>query len=174
MISPAGVTIRDARPGDLAAIAGVFIACWRTSYAGWLPDQLTEMYDQEGAETLWRRVLEEPRAGSSTFVAVDADRAILGVVRAGRDPDEPSVGHIYSLYVDPAVQGRGVGSRLLLVANEWLRAEGLEEATLWVFAANGSALRFYARLGWEADGGERIEPEYGQPEVRLRRSRPGG
>jgi len=174
VISPARVTIRDAGPGDLAAIAGVFIACWRTSYPGLLPDPVIELYDRDGAEMLWRGALEGPRPGTQTFVAVDTDRAILGVVRAGRDPDEPSVGHIYSLYVDPAIQGRGLGSRLLLVADEWFRAEGLDEATLWVFAANGPALRFYARMGWEADGGERIEPEYGQPEVRLRRSLPGG
>ena len=87
----------------------------------------------------------------------------------GSDPDEPAAGHVACLYVDPAAQGQGIGARLLEEAHRWFRAEGRAEATLWVFAANAPARRFYARRGWHPDGGERVEPAFGEPEVRLRR-----
>ena len=44
----------------------------------------------------------------------------------------------------------------------------MTQATLWVFEANATARAFYLRHGWEPDGGTRVEPEFGEPEVRLR------
>jgi ribosomal protein S18 acetylase RimI-like enzyme len=77
-------------------------------------------------------------------------------------------GHVFSLYVDPDAQGTGVGGRLLAEAERWFGSEGLAEATLWVFEANARARAFYARHGWQPDGGMRVEPEFGEPEIRLR------
>ncbi|MFD0822190.1 GNAT family N-acetyltransferase, partial [Micromonospora zhanjiangensis] len=59
--------------------------------------------------------------------------------------------------------------RLLGAAVDRLRAAGHDAATLWVFAANASARAFYARHGFTPDGTTRIEPEYAEPELRLRR-----
>lgn len=49
-------------------------------------------------------------------------------------------------------------------------AAGGGTATLWVFEANAAARTLYARNGWLPDGGTRVEPEFGEPEVRLRRA----
>jgi ribosomal protein S18 acetylase RimI-like enzyme len=91
------------------------------------------------------------------------------VVRFGADPDS-NTGHVFSLYVHPDSQGLGLGRSLLDAAVESLRSEPYEEATLWVFADNAAAQGFYERLGWRSDGGRRVEPAYGLPEIRLRRS----
>lgn len=172
--SEAAVVIREARPDDLAAVAGIFLACWRNSYASFLPTAVVRIYDEPGARDLWRPTLHDPPAEAVVLVAEQAERGVLGVVRLGRDPDESTAGHVYSLYVHPDAQGLGVGTRLLAAAEERFRRDGVDEATLWVFAANRAALGFYARCGWQPDGGERVEPEYGEPELRLRRSlRPG-
>lgn len=169
----AAVTVRAAGPDDLAAVAAVFLACWRTSYAGFLPADVIDTYDDDSARALWRPTLTSPPADAVVLVAEQEGRDLLGVIRIGRDPDEPGAGHVYSLYVRPDAQGLGVGTRLLAAADEWLRRDGVHEATLWVFAANAAALAFYSRLGWQPDGGERVEPEYGEPELRLRRILPG-
>lgn len=163
------VTIRAARPEDLAAVADVFLACWRESYADFLPAHVIGLYDEVGARAIWRPSLVGPAADISVLVAEGADGSVVGVVRIGRDPGEPGAGHVYSLYVDPEAQGRGVGARLLAAADDRFGFDGLREVTLWVFAANVAARRFYAREGWRPDGGERVEPAYGEPELRLRR-----
>lgn len=59
---------------------------------------------------------------------------------------------------------------MLAAADAHFRAAGLDEATLWVFEANAAARRFYARLGWQPDGTVRVEPQYGEVELRLVRS----
>lgn len=166
----AAVIVRRARPDDLAAVAAVFLACWRTSYAGVLPDDVIAMYDDPSARELWRRTLSDPSADAVVFVAEQTGRGVLGVIRIGTDPDEPTAGHVYSLYVHPDTQGLGVGARLLATADARFRGDGVDEATLWVFAANAAARGFYSRLGWQPDGAERVEPQYGQLELRLRRA----
>jgi GNAT superfamily N-acetyltransferase len=161
------ITLRDARPSDLDAVAALFLRCWR-GYADVLPERVIGVFDERSAHELWRRALEAPRRGSRGAVAIDGER-VVGVIRMGRDPDEPEVGHVFSVYVDPETQGGGIGGRLLAEAARWFATQDLVEATLWVFEANTRARSFYARHGWQPDGGTRIEPEFGEPEVRLRR-----
>ncbi len=168
-----GVTVlREARPDDLGAVAALFLRCWRGSYADVLPPRAIAVFDEASARELWRPALRAPRPGTRGVVAVSDPDRVVGVVRMGRDPDEQGVGHVFSLYVDPAAQGGGVGRLLLDDAVSWLRDQGLAEATLWVFEANARARAFYALHGWLPDGGSRVEPEFGEPEVRLRRSLP--
>ena len=69
------------------------------------------------------------------------------------------------LYVDPAWQGRGVGSALLARAQA-ARPGGLQ---LWVFEPNVGAQRLYARAGFaeveRTDGRGNIE---GVPDLKMR------
>ena len=166
-MSATSFELRDARPTDVDAVASLFLACWRVSYAQVLPKAVIAVFDEESARSLWRRALEVPRAGSVSIVA-ESTRGVLGIIRTGSDPDEPSAGHVFSLYVDPAAQGLGVGGRLLDEATRRLRLDERTQATLWVFEANSAARAFYGHHGWEPDGGTRVEPEYGEPELRLR------
>ncbi len=158
--------LREAMPTDLDAVAALFLRCWR-GYADLLPEQVIAAFDETGALELWHEAIEAPRPGTRGIVAVQG-QSVVGVIRIGRDPDEPTVGHVFSLYVDPDSQGGGVGGRLLAEADRWFGNQSLAQATLWVFEANARARAFYARHGWQPDGGTRVEPEFGEPEVRLR------
>jgi ribosomal protein S18 acetylase RimI-like enzyme len=169
-MSDMSIQLRDAGPADLDAVATLFLDCWRVSYAGVLPEPVIAVFDEHSARALWRRALETPPAGSVGIVAESTTRGVLGIVRMGTDPDEPSAGHVFSLYVDPAAQGLGVGGRLLDEATRRLRVGGKTQATLWVFEANVQARAFYRHRGWQPDGGERVEPDFGEPELRLRRA----
>lgn len=163
------ITLREATPDDLDPVAALFLRCWRESYATVLPAHVIDVFDEAGALRLWRRALVTPPAGTRGVVALDDDR-VVGVIRMGRDPDQPAIGHVFSLYVHPSAQGAGVGRRLIGEAHAWFAAQGLAEATLWVFEANTPARTFYALHGWLPDGGTRVEAEFGEPELRLRRS----
>jgi len=76
---------------------------------------------------------------------------------------------VFSLYVDPDAQGGGVGRRLL-GKRMLVRGPGARGGDAWVFEANAPARTFYALHGWLPDGATRVEPDFGEPEVRLRRS----
>ncbi len=80
-------------------------------------------------------------------------------------------GTVRALYVDPVAQGAGLGTLLLDGAVERLVEAGHDEATLWVFAANGLGRAFYEARGWELDpAGAGQEGEgWLAPAVRYRR-----
>ncbi|RNE64127.1 GNAT family N-acetyltransferase [Cryobacterium tepidiphilum] len=168
------VAIRPATDSDRDAIVRVFLACWRESYAAVLPAPLVDGMDEHRATTLWDRVLSESQPGE-VLVAEDGAAAtgpaaageLLGVTRFAAPADGEGI--VHSLYVAPAAQGRGVGSRLLGAAARALADAGCTRATLWVFRANEPSIGFYRRQGWLPDGRERVQPEFGEPELRLAR-----
>lgn len=154
--------IRAARAGDLDAVVEVFLGCWTTSYPPLLPAATVTAMDRATAIALWRPALA---AAASTVLVAEAG-AVQGVARC---TVEASQERVDSLYVHPDVQGGGVGGLLLTACTDVLRSRGARRAALWVFAANRPALAFYARRGWRPTGRERVEPEYGAPELQLER-----
>jgi ribosomal protein S18 acetylase RimI-like enzyme len=94
----------------------------------------------------WADRLAAP-APHRVFVAL-RDARLVGVVAAGPDPDDGTVGHLSRLYVTPSSWGRGIGRALHDRALAHLRAQTFREATLWVLEANHRARAWYERLGW--------------------------
>lgn len=157
------IVLREAAPDDLAQVVEVFLACWRGSYAAVLPGSLVIAMTDERATAIWRRALAADNG--VTVAAADGER-LLGLTRYDASGDE---GAVHSLYVSPAAQGLGLGTRLLDHAVAHFAARGLGTATLWVFAGNTPSIAFYRSRGWLPDGGTRVEPEFGEPELRLRK-----
>lgn len=60
-------------------------------------------------------------------------------------------GEIYVLGVDPAAQGRGVGSMLTSVAMDHFARIGLDRLVLYVEGDNTAAIRTYRRAGFDRD-----------------------
>ena len=170
------VELRAATRDDRDAIVAVFLACWRQSYAGILPEAAITAMTDERAAALWSRVLAAP---AGTVLVAERAGTVLGVTRFARATgglagdadagDRVGEGVVHSLYVSPDAQGLGVGSRLLDAAFESLRADGARSVALWVFAANAPSIAFYEARGWRPDGQTRTQDEFGEPELRLRR-----
>lgn len=161
----ASVTVRRADPADLDEIVGVFLGCWRETYAAVLPERLVAVMTDESAREMWARVARESAPGDLLVAIGEPDERILGVART--TPVVDATGHLASLYVLPQAQGMGVGRRLVDMAVAHLGAAGARSATLWVFTGNAPSLAFYRHLGWEPDGEERTQAEFGEPELRL-------
>jgi ribosomal protein S18 acetylase RimI-like enzyme len=56
---------------------------------------------------------------------------------------------IENIAVDPAVQGQGLGRRLIAFAEQYARERGLREARLYTNEVMVENLAFYRRLGFE-------------------------
>lgn len=149
--------VREAETGDAAAIAGVHVRSFLSTY-GHLP--ITRHATEGGFGQrikVWVDRLDQP--GVRTLVAIEQGE-VVGFVHVGPSPDQrsdPTVGHIHSIHVEPELTGMGIGGRLLGAARNALIEDGYCAATLWAVADNKRALRFYARLGWRPDGGRRRE-----------------
>lgn len=100
----------------------------------------------------WQYWLGPDREQGRQPYTVEADGRIVGVVLAGPDPDDPTLGHLARLYVDPDRWGAGIGTALHDVAIADLVARRFPTATLWVLEDNLRARRWYERLGWTQTG----------------------
>ena len=58
-------------------------------------------------------------------------------------------GWVYYLAVAESHRGTGLGRRLMLAAEDWLRDRGVVKLQLMVRSANAGVLDFYDRLGYE-------------------------
>ena len=104
---------------------------------------------------------------------VAEEEELRGFITLGssRDADAPAeTGEVRALFVSPVAWRSGIGSALVSRALEELPSMGHREGTLWSFAANEPANRFYERHGFRRDGAEKREEVWADLlEVRYRR-----
>ncbi|WP_419992424.1 N-acetyltransferase family protein [Streptomyces boninensis] len=157
-MTPAEPTIRPATAADRAEILALAprltegAAAWRDSAAQLAAAErwLTGSLDAAGSE------------GTAVFVAAD-ESGVLGVVSVCEQKHFTGATDAYvgELAVAREAEGRGIGRRLMVAAEEWADSRGLGRIRLITGAANAPARGFYAALGFVEE------------EVTLSR-RPGG
>ncbi len=70
-------------------------------------------------------------------------------------PDDPGLGEIYVLAVDPALAGEGLGAALLAAGCRHLAGAGCDAVMLYVDASNEAALHLYRSFGFAVDHHDR-------------------
>jgi ribosomal protein S18 acetylase RimI-like enzyme len=152
------VAVREATVEDARAIAEVHVEGWRWGYRGLLPDGTLDALSVDERERQWVASFTQGwREGDACFLAEDDRGRALGFCACGPAADEPvapphGAGEVYSVYLRAAAKDRGVGWRLMDVAESAMRAHGFDRAVLWVLEANARARSFYERRGWGWDG----------------------
>ena len=81
--------------------------------------------------------------------APGVEAGVVGFAGVALYPDEA---HVMTIAVDPAVQGQGIGARLVAGMLDEVARAGLTAATLEVRAGNVAARRLYRRAGFEDAG----------------------
>lgn len=131
-MSSDNITYREAVGDDMPAISRVRFAVRENILT---PEQLRA-----------RGITEESVAASflttaKGWVAI-CEGYIVGFSIADREEAT-----LFALFVQPEFEGKGIGSRLLDLAVDWLRAQGITRAWLTT-GPNTKAAGFYARRGW--------------------------
>jgi 8-oxo-dGTP pyrophosphatase MutT (NUDIX family)/GNAT superfamily N-acetyltransferase len=139
--------LRTATSSDSDAISEVYLRSFTYAYR----NGLVRMAHTEDDVRAW--IVTELCPSSDVTVAISAGM-VVGYVAT-------KPGWIEHLYVDPAWIGRGVGSKLLVRAqNE--NPQGLQ---LWTFQENLRAQSFYQRHGFTATAATNGDNEERQPDV---------
>lgn len=151
-------TIDTPRLEDAAGCARIHVESWRDAYGDLLEDHVRWF----GKAALERRTAQwtamltpgDPQYGRSTIAVGRApDGQVVGFATGGetRDEDAPRPLELFALYTDSAWHGTGLGRALVEAVI------GDEPASVWVAAENPRARRFYEKLGFKADGAEKVE-----------------
>ncbi len=147
------VGLRPARPGDAPAIARVHVETWRAAYAGIVPDAYLVAMTVSKQALQWNNTIRSAVAPEAVLVAESSDLPggrIVGFGSCGRARKRPGAGEVFTLYVAPDWQGRGIGRRLLHGLLAKLKTGGLNKALVWVLSDNP------ARFFYEAMGARRV------------------
>jgi ribosomal protein S18 acetylase RimI-like enzyme len=124
--------VRQAEPGDEAAVAGLHVRSWQVGYRGLLPNEFLDGLRPEDRAARYT-FADQSSGRPETMLAVEQG-VICGftTVGASRDTDQQGRGEVYAIYVDPASWGRGIGRILMAEAQKRLALQGFREGFLWV------------------------------------------
>ena len=146
------VKIRDARMADADGMAGLYVESWRTAYPGMVPDKVLVRMSKRDQAMQWAHAIAARPSTDAILVAELGRNGTIGFGSCGparRTILEPA-GEIYTLYVRPGFQDRGLGRELLHRLFDRSIDNGLNSAVVWVLSANP------ARYFYEAMGGRRV------------------
>jgi GNAT superfamily N-acetyltransferase len=141
--------IRALTAADVDAVAAVHVRGTRAANAGIMP--AAHLASLDPAVFAARRRADLGGSGRQTVVAIRDDR-IVGFAGFGADREDPGLGELYAIYVDPDAWGTDAGWRLFEAARHGLTGLGFAVMRLWVLAANRRARSFYERAGMTTDG----------------------
>jgi L-amino acid N-acyltransferase YncA len=139
------VTIRDAGPGDAAAICRI--------YNQGIQDRVATLETEERAPEE-RRVWLEARGPRHPVLVVEVDGEVAAWGSLNSFNPRRAYDHVadFSLYVDRAWRGRGVGRRLLDALIARARALGYHKLVLSAFPWNEAGMTVYRRAGFREVG----------------------
>ena len=146
------MSIRQAVPADLARIAEMEVFNYRLNFY--------PIFRNDGyyfAELTVPTLMQE-RAADIPHMLVYDDGVVKGFIHI----DGPQM---KKLFVEPALQGGGVGAALLEYAVQTLGADHL-----WALEKNTRAIAFYARHGFHPTGEKMLEEDTEEYLIRLERS----
>jgi GNAT superfamily N-acetyltransferase len=124
--------------------------------------RLREWADAPGDR--WRARLSIP--GALDLLAVDLDQnAPVGMASGIPATDRARSPELISMWVDPAVRGRGVATALITAIASWAADSGAATLALSVMSDNVTARRTYERNGFTVFDEPRDPPPSGQCEL---------
>ncbi len=124
------VRIRSFRAGDLGGVRRVWVR------AG------LRLGPSDSRSRIERMRARDP----DLFLVAESARRIVGAVLGRYDGHR---GWVHHLAVDPSVQRRGVGRRLMAEVEARLRSKGCIKVNLHVEPSNRQVVRFYSEIGFQ-------------------------
>ena len=133
--------IRPARADDVPALADLARRTWLDAFgASVSPENAIAEAEEGRSEERFRAALDK-----QTILVAEENGALVGYVEF--DDRE-----LHRLYVETAVQGRGIGRALLQVALAHPRLAIAERVVLQVWDENVRAVRLYESVGFRRAG----------------------
>lgn len=159
MNTPSALALRRATERDLPALIALARRSWLSAFAETLPATAVRAWAEADRASSWYRT------HWPAMTVAELQGVLAGVV-------QPMDDEINGLWVDPAFQGRGVGTLLLTEGERRIAEAGFRRAWLHCSGRNPRARRFYVARGYRHVRTEVSVLPDGSPEELLVYERP--
>jgi ribosomal protein S18 acetylase RimI-like enzyme len=156
-VSSSSITIRDAGPQDVGAIATLGARVFSETFGHSVSEeQLKAFLDESYSIEATAKDVSDPN--KDMIVATSPNGAIVGFALLTRGSSEPCIAHLDNfvelqrIYVDSAHHGQGVGKHLARRVEEMAKSQGFKHMWLGVWEENFKAQKVYEKLGYQKAG----------------------
>lgn len=112
-------------------------------------DQVVALWTSTGVARSWNDPVHDIRfcqkSSSSTLLVLADESVVKGTAMVGEDGHR---GWVYYVAVEPAEQGKGLGSLIMNAAETWLKSRGIWKVNLLVRSDNSPVQAFYENTGY--------------------------
>jgi ribosomal protein S18 acetylase RimI-like enzyme len=134
------INIREAVQEDAEGIAKTHVASWQSAYRGILEDEYLKALKWQDRVAKWQGLIG--KKDETIFVALEQDE-IVGFVSGGKSEEHGA--ELFSIYVLPQFQRRGIGEKLFHAFEGWVRQRGIDTFIVWV-AKSSPYQAFYVKM----------------------------
>jgi ribosomal protein S18 acetylase RimI-like enzyme len=140
------LSIREWEVEDIPSIQHIAWTTWLASYGSFIPERDMRTFFEEyyTTEALTHFCQERFAKG---FIA-ECETTPAGFAKTNFSTNEKKF-YLNSLYILPEYQGKGIGSQLLQVCEDFALSLNADEIWLGVMAQNVSALEWYKKIGFQ-------------------------
>jgi len=120
------------------------------------PDAFGSIYTHEAARTdaEWEdRLTTGATAPGQMPVLALIGETPVGLAWGRQDEEEPTIAHVFQVWVSPEARGQGIGRLLLTAVLVWAQAIGVRTVRLGVTSSYPAAERLYRQAGF-VDAGD--------------------
>ena len=142
------LTLREAVPSDIPALATLHVATWNDTYAPLMTGPPVAVREQQ-----WRQAFAQPESWFC-YVVEGRDSALVGFTKGVFRPEHEIPGELSKLFLARDYQRLGLGRRLVALVVQRFLTAGVASMAAYVDPRNPSC-GFFERLG----GQWLIEPD---------------
>ncbi|KAJ4374181.1 hypothetical protein N0V83_002922 [Neocucurbitaria cava] len=154
MAEPTEITIRPRDPSDIPTLITILTAVHtQSSYPVDGPSTFLQTPTPNALLSLVALYNSTLAGHAQLLPASVLNSVVTESLKSTHDAPITSFATLVSLFVDPKLQGKGIGRRLVEEAVAWGRKEG-RRLVLVVLEKDGAAIRMYEGMGWERGGVE--------------------
>lgn len=158
--------IRDLEEKDFKAVCEIVNRNWMNVYNGYVNPLLL---NENGCKERSERLIKDFNSHRFFEYVWEEKGEIAAMMSIGDTEDEDKNGafELWRLYVHPNYQGKGIGSKLIALAEKQAKLKGYSEIVIWAFRENHKGVKFYQKQGYELNKEKFLDEPYLTWGVRL-------
>jgi len=132
---------------DFVKIRKIAIKGWIWSYDYLPAEKLTNLVNKYYSNKSLEKSLKNVKTGKDCFIVAENNNKIIGFIHAGMKTKDK--GELHRFYLEIEFIGKGVGKKLLIRAEKFLKSKNCKKYFTFVNKNGKRAPEFYSRNGFQ-------------------------